>query len=234
MKVGTNNKRNVIILSVLAVVGAYVLWTNVFSSPANDDVPKTAANHPPPQVVQHVAASSDASQRKRAGQNRFGAEWNPVYKTGAPIDPIKVDPTLRLDILTKVQKVEIEADAQRSLFQYGTAPAPLNKDPLPSVAKIGGIKHPMGPQPPPAPAPPPTDPTAPPIALKYYGFATPRSSGNKRAFFLDNDDIIVAAEGELIKRRYKLVKIGVNSVTMEDTQFKSQQQTLPLAPDATS
>jgi hypothetical protein len=92
----------------------------------------------------------------------------------------------------------------------------------------------MGPQPPPAPAPPPTDPTAPPIALKYYGFATPRSSGNKRAFFLDNDDIIVAAEGELIKRRYKLVKIGVNSVTMEDTQFKSQQQTLPLAPDATS
>ena len=38
----------------------------------------------------------------------------------------------------------------------------------------------------------------------------------------------MASEGELIKRRYKLVKIGVNSVTMEDTQFKSEQ-TLPLA-----
>jgi len=77
------------------------------------------------------------------------------------------------------------------------------------------------------------EPVAPPIALKYYGFANPRASGHKRAFFLDNDDIIVASEGELIKRRYKLVKIGVNSVTMEDTQFKTEQ-TLPLAPDATS
>ena len=234
MKVGANNKRNVIILSVLAVVGIYVLWTNVFSTPSNDDIPKVAGNHPPPAVAQHVApAGTDTSQRRRDGQNR-SAEWNPVLRVpGANIDYAKVDPTLRLDILSKVQNVQIEADAQRNLFQFGAAPKVIDSTPLPNPGKIAIKGKLPANATPPLPPSTPTDPAAPPIPLKYYGFATPRSNGNKRAFFLDNDDIIVAAEGELIKRRYKLVKIGVNSVTMEDSQFKSQQ-TLPLAPDATS
>ena len=66
--------------------------------------------------------------------------------------------------------------------------------------------------------------------MKYYGYSSPRATNRKRAFFLDGEDIIVASEGELIKRRYRLVKIGVNSVTVEDTQFNSEQ-TLPLAAD---
>jgi hypothetical protein len=230
MKVGANNKRNIWILGALGVVGAYVLWTNVFSSSGNEDAPRAVVNRAPVPAV-HAAPPVDSDQRRRAGQNR-SAEWNPGI-TKEELDPIKVDPTLRLDLLAKVQNVEIEPDAQRNLFQFGAAPPPPTT-PLPTVAKIPiGSKHPMGPEPPPGPAPPPPTPTAPPITLKYYGFANPRASGHKRAFFLDNDDIIVASEGELIKRRYKLVKIGVNSVTMEDTQFKSEQ-TLPLAPDATS
>jgi len=39
----------------------------------------------------------------------------------------------------------------------------------------------------------------------------------------------VAEEGEIIKKRYKVVRIGVNSVVMEDTQFNNTQ-TLPLQP----
>ena len=51
----------------------------------------------------------------------------------------------------------------------------------------------------------------------------------KRAFFLDGEDIIIAGEGDLIKKRYKIVRIGVNSAVVEDTEFKSNnQQTLPL------
>jgi hypothetical protein len=55
--------------------------------------------------------------------------------------------------------------------------------------------------------------------------------GRKRAFFLDGDDIFVAAEGELIKKRYKVVRIGVTSVEVEDTQFNHTQM-LPLAEEA--
>ena len=59
-----------------------------------------------------------------------------------------------------------------------------------------------------------------------------RGDDRKRAFFLDGDEILVAAEGETLKRnRYRVVHIGVNSVEMEDTQFK-QTQKLPLAEEA--
>jgi hypothetical protein len=51
--------------------------------------------------------------------------------------------------------------------------------------------------------------------------------GNKRAFFAEGDDIFIATEGELVKKRYRIVRIGVNSVVVEDMQFKNQQ-TLPL------
>ncbi len=73
------------------------------------------------------------------------------------------------------------------------------------------------------------EPKAPPIPLKFYGFVNKSKVGDKRAFFLDGEDIVIAAEGDIIKKRYKIVRIGVNSAVVEDTQFKSNnQQTLPL------
>ena len=44
---------------------------------------------------------------------------------------------------------------------------------------------------------------------------------------MDGDDIMLAAEGELLKRRYKVIKIAATSVLMEDTESK-RTQTLPL------
>ena len=35
---------------------------------------------------------------------------------------------------------------------------------------------------------------------KYYGYSTKRTDGEKKAFFLDGEEIIVAAEGEIIKK----------------------------------
>lgn len=76
---------------------------------------------------------------------------------------------------------------------------------------------------PPKPSGPPP---APPIPLKFYGFSS--RSGAKRAFFLDSDnEIAVAGENDVIKNRYKIVRIGVNSVVVEDLTNKNQQ-TLPL------
>ncbi len=81
-----------------------------------------------------------------------------------------------------------------------------------------------------AAAGPPQPPPPPPITLKYYGYTAQRGDGQKRAFFLDGDDIFVAAEGEMVKRRYKIVRIGLSSAVVEDTQFNSTQ-TLPLTPE---
>jgi hypothetical protein len=68
--------------------------------------------------------------------------------------------------------------------------------------------------------------------LKYYGYTSPRVGGGKTAFFLDGEEILVAKEGDTLNRRYRLVRIGVSSVVMEDTESK-RQQTIPLAEEAT-
>ena len=83
-------------------------------------------------------------------------------------------------------------------------------------------------------AEPPPEPKAPPIPLKFYGFVNKTKVGDKRAFFLDGEDIVIAGEGDLIKKRYKIVRIGVNSAVVEDTEFHSNnQQTLPLEAELT-
>jgi hypothetical protein len=120
----------------------------------------------------------------------------------------------------------------RNIFQYGSAPPPPAK---PIDLPKNTPKIPINSQAAPAPtgpAPPPPPPQAPPMTFKYYGYKVSTSSGRKEAFLLDGEDIIIAGENDPMKAgRYKIVRIGLNSITIEDTQFKSQQ-TLQLQADA--
>jgi hypothetical protein len=213
-------------LGGLVLVGGYVFYSNVLSGP---EKPKTVEQP----VAQAPGASSVAGRgpapRKTARSIRTEA-WVPKL----PIRPedrpnyATVDPTIRVDLLAKVQAVEPEGGA-RSLFQFSEAP-PAEVKPT-TVGVIIPATRMIGPQPPPPPPGPvvkPPEAPPPPITLKFYGYSTPRADGQKRAFFLDGDDIFVAAEGEMVKKRYRVVQIGVNSVIMEDTQYKNNRQTLIL------
>jgi hypothetical protein len=75
--------------------------------------------------------------------------------------------------------------------------------------------------------PEPAKPKAPPIPLRFYGYVSPAGPSVKRAFFTEGEEIHVVREGEVVKRRYKIVRIGVNSVVVEDVEAGGQQ-TLPL------
>jgi len=146
-------------------------------------------------------------------------------------DPMTIDPTLRLDLLAKVQAVDL-AGGGRSIFAFSAPPPPpLPKGPEPKIIPKPA-QHGSG-EPPASrfPSGPPQPPPPPPINLKYFGYSAQRGTAHKHAFFLDGEDILVAAEGETVKRRYKVVRVGTNSVVMEDTESK-RQQTLPLAPEA--
>jgi hypothetical protein len=230
MNLGAEPKK-MVTLGALALVGGYVFYTNVLSGPDTPaaSAPKTVDPAVTPAPVLPVSASSGMATRKKASRN--SQEWRPSLKPGSDEkrNYATIDPTLRFDLLAKVQGIEPEGGV-RSLFQFSAAPPapvvnPMQVDPIHPKPKI------IGPQPPPAPpgkvAPPPETPP-PPITLKFYGYSTPRTDGTKRAFFLDGDDIFVASEGELVKKRYRVVQIGVNSVVMEDTQFKNNRQTLIL------
>jgi len=174
---------------------------------------------------------AESARRREAGRN--SQEFRPSLKRRPEdqVDPLSIDPTLRLDLLAKVNAVAPEG-GERNLFQFSAPPPPPVKLTEPKIIpkmlsqieaereqQRVAVTAESGPPPPP------------PINLKYYGFSTSRGDGSKRAFFLDGEDILVAAEGETVKRRYRVVRIGVNSVVMEDQESKSQQ-TLPLTEEA--
>ncbi len=233
MNLGAEPKK-VAILCGLAVVGGYVFYANVLSSGPESESPKSTAPAAVAPVLPNVGG-------KQAGVHKVSSRVSSQeFRPKLPVKPedrpnyATIDPTLRLDLLKKVQAVESQGGS-RSLFQFSTAPPPEpEKGTMIATTIIPKSKR-FGPDPLPKPTPTPAPPPPPPppaIALKFFGFAAPKPDGTKRAFFLDGDDIFVASEGELVKKRYRLVTIGVNSVIMEDTQFKNNRQTLVLQPEA--
>lgn len=141
-------------------------------------------------------------------------------------DPATIDPQIRFDLLAKLEGVQVNSTG-RNIFQMGAAPAAAEQGPmkpLPKNVPTFAINHP----PTPAAGGPPPAPMAPPITFHYYGFKVSKANGQKEAFLLDGDDIMIAGENDSVKKgRYKITHIGVNSITIEDTQFK-HSQTLQL------
>jgi len=231
MKVGAD-RRKVIILAALTGVAAYVLYTNLASTPSGS----VQARQTHPAAVDPAAEAMPPAAPSRTSPNRRtkSGDWRPPYKSKGGVDASTIDPKLRLDLLAKVQAVEL-GPADRNLFQFGPATpvAPLT-EPGAIIPKTRAqieaqiqakIQAEQAKQEAAGPPPPP------PITLKYYGYAAQRADGHKRAFFLDGDDIFVAAEGDVIKKRYKVVRIGVSSVEVEDTEFNHTQM-LPLAAES--
>ena len=220
--------KKIAILVGLLLVAAYFFISNRSSSTTS------AAYVAPPQADPPEGgqrASGRQIQRQRPGQGRIGPDKPSLKpKKDEDVDRTKIDPTLHLELLAKLKNVAVEPSS-RSLFETGPAGPLVAVVKQPEPQKILP-EHPfIGPPKPPPPPPPPPEPVAPPIQLKFFGFVNHNKGPVKRAFFLDGDDIVIAAEGETIKKRYKIIRIGINSAVVEDTQFtgkKNAQQTLPL------
>jgi hypothetical protein len=219
---GAEPKKLAVLVGLLAVAG-YFYFSNRDSSATASATPGPAASSSA-SPVRVAARPASRAKNADAASNSSPREFRPFVPKS--VDPSGVDPTLRLDELAALRQVPIEGST-RSLFELSSAP-PVEvalKDPGPIKPKPV-IVGPVAPPPPPGPPP---DPKAPPIPLKFYGFVNQSKAGDKRAFFLDGEDIVIANEGDMIKKRYKIIRIGINSATVEDTQFKSNnQQTLPL------
>jgi len=240
MNLGTGDKKKVWALCALGAVAAYFLYTNVIASPDGGPAPRAAARQTTDEPVipraASVPAGSGAPARAPVSSRSRGDEFHPVLHSKRAedrVDPMTIDPTLRLDLLAKLQNEEA-AGGSRNLFQFGAQPPPkveLPKGPEPKIVPSRFV----GPRLPGQQNESSRDAAAPlpplPITFKYYGYTTARANGKKTAFFLDGDEILVAAEGDTVKRRYRVVRIGVNSVVMEDMESK-RQQPLALAEEA--
>jgi hypothetical protein len=96
-------------------------------------------------------------------------------------------------------------------------------EPPPQVVKSPVLDHKVVADNTPPPPPPP-----PPSNLKFYGFATSRPDGAKRIFLIKNEDVFIAAEGDIVDRRYKVVRISPNGVEILDV-LSNNRESIPLA-----
>ncbi|MFN9754045.1 MAG: hypothetical protein ACK55L_01430 [bacterium] len=235
MKLGAEPKKIAVLVGILGV-GLAVMYLGDGGPPGGGTPgPKARPAVSPPgssSVARPVPARKGKAEAEAAATMRpvlraAVQEFKPVLKAARAADriaPATIDPTLRLELIRRLGGVRIEGGA-RTIFDFGTAPPPKQPDPPKIFPKPAGAAAVAAAPPPPVSITPaaPVKPAAPPIPLKFYGFVGGARAKAKRAFFLDGEEIYVAGEGEVIQKRYRVVRIGLNSVVVEDQQFESEQ-----------
>ena len=201
MKVGAENRRQVMLLVALLVLALVSVARMLFTWGRS---PEASA---PPEPV--AASPAPAAPRPAViVRGRRPGQQNPVALAS------NGDPRLKLDLLKYSEDMKYEGTG-RNIFQAKMEEIPKIITP-PDKPKF------EAPQPPPGPPPPP------PINLKFFGFAN-RPGEAKKIFLSQDGDVFIAGEGDIVDRRYKVVRIQANSVEVEDV-LNNRRQTLPLTP----
>ncbi len=200
MKLGTENKKKVIIAAVLGVVVlALLIWDlnrMVFSSPSTPPSPATSS-----------ASSSGAGSSSGSGSNSGQAK-------SVPVSLSKLDPTLHPGIMAQAESIRYTGSG-RNIFSMNSAPP----------SKIEAVKGPVRPahhqiaKGPTGPPPPPA------IPLQFFGYEARGSS--RRAFLIHGHNIYIASEGDVVDHRYKVIKILPSSIEVTDLLY-NHTQSLPL------
>ena len=164
-----------------------------------------------PRPVQPVATAQPSVPASPSLAKTTGSAKN-VGTTSAQLDPtLKMGPMLTAEHL-------VYSGSGRNIFSATSVPIAI---PNP-VASARPKKLP-----PPVLMPPPGPPPPPPIDLKFFGTST-SASGKRQAFLLHGQDVFLAADGDIVQRRYHVITVSANSVIVED-MANSNRQTLPLA-----
>ncbi len=198
MKLGAEN-RNKVIAAVALIVVAVILMATRFSGFMGGG--SSSAYVPSP------AAPNLTPARPTGAAGRTG---RPISRKQSQTQSL--DPTLRKDLLAVSESTKYEGTG-RNIFRVFVEPPP--QPVVPPVTPNNQVA--TGPAPPPPP---------PPIELKYYGYATP-AGGTKRIFLAQGEDVFIAREGDIVDRRYKVVRISPAAVEILDV-LSNNRQSIPL------
>ncbi len=197
MNLGTEDRKKLAILSV-AGVGALAAIAYMYTQLfPSDTAPATSAN----------VAITSAKPAQTSAKN--GAK--PLAITAAALDP-----TLHMGPMLTTEALEYKGTG-RNIFSSEEAPATITLPRPVASARPTLTAANFTPQGPPQP---------PPIDLKFFGTAA-RSGQQPRAFLLRGEDVFLASAGDIVQRRYKILSIGTNSITVQDLT-NNNQQSLPL------
>jgi hypothetical protein len=207
IKLGTENKTKTyaaIGLAIIAVLFAvHFVYDNFFSTPT-----PAAVVTPAPVTVRPTVTTT----RTVSGAPATPFAHQAVELPGGSA----LDPTLHPEVMAQAEETTYNGIG-RNIFSLDSSPT----QGMAAIPKpIGSIRQA-------AQAPVFTGPPPPPnIDLKFYGYSAVKD-GAKKAFLLHGEDIFIAKEGDVVDRRYKVVKISPFSIDVEDLPY-SHTQTLPL------
>jgi hypothetical protein len=172
------------------------------------------------EIIPLITGSSTPGSNAQAAAPIAEPQRTPSHAGGKNAKKVpkveSLDPTLRLDLLAMSEKTEYQGTG-RNIFvsqaedvKIPQPITPVNTDKTPPPAYVT-----------PMPA------AAPPIPLKFYGFAS--SPGEPKKIFLKlGEDVFVAGEGEIVDRRYKVIHISNTSVEIQDVLNSGPPQNIPL------
>jgi hypothetical protein len=215
MKPGAENRKKTIIAGVLgmaALICVYVIYNQLFAS----DAP---APPPPPVITSAPSAGGGSVSNSVAGRQSGTAPGAPgVGAVKLATTSASLDPTLDESAMLRTEGL-VYTGSGRNIFSatYVPPPPPIVKPKFP-VRPIA-----VAPPPPPQPTGPPPPP---PINLKFFGTAK-RAGGAMEAFLLSGDDVYLAAQGDIVARKYKIGAITDNMVSVTDLQYNNTQM-LPV------
>jgi hypothetical protein len=220
LKLGAEPRKLALLVGLIVVVILVWLYNRNGTSSGPSNTATRATNAPAA-----LSAAPHPREHRRTMQRAHDRKTLRMQEVTVEAQQGSIDPTLRLDLLQRLKGIKF-AGAGRSLFEAGPAELPpqLAKKVIVMPGARPGQAAAM-----PKPAGPPQPP---PITLKFYGFAAPAtSSGVRRGFFLDEDEVLIANEGDTLKGRYHIVSLQPKSAEVEDTTTKNRQS-LPITPES--
>ena len=191
MKLGIENRNQVIALAILGAIAVAVVAYEYWPSPS------TAAP---------TTASTTATAAKPGTRRTSSGRLVPV------VEP-RLDPTLDLNLLSRSEEIKYAGNG-RNIFVAGSVPIEKLKGNGTTDKQDAGLRQPPPIQPPP------------PITLKFFGFAN-RPGETKKVFLSQGEDVFIAAEGDIVDRRYRVLHISPTAVDVEDV-INNNRQSLPL------
>jgi hypothetical protein len=207
LKLGAENKRNVIIAGVLFAVVAYLGISQLVGS--STPAPAPAPSRP---ATARATQGSVQSSGQSSGAAPFGSSAGPAARK---LPSTGLDPALHLERLASSESIEYAGNG-RNIFSFDSAPVRIE---TPAASARPQEQVAVDPGPPPKPQPPQID-------LRYFGYAS-SNGGERKAFLLHGEDIFEASAGEIVDHRFKIVAVLASSVQVTDLSYNNTQ-TLPL------
>jgi hypothetical protein len=152
---------------------------------------------------------------------------------GRPRAERPLPPVPRID-LARLDAPRAESQAgRRDLFQFGAAAEPEEEAPSesfapPAASAPGGVAGgTAGGAPGQAVAAGPATPSLPPLNLKYIGSVENKAGVKVAVLLTDRKEILTGQAGQVVANRYRIARIGLESVDLEDVG-SGQSRRIPL------